>query len=300
MRINFDFGDLEAFLAVAETRSFQAAARQLNVSQSAITRRIKKLEGIVGVVLFERTTRTVTPTLAAKRFAERAQHLIDDAEASARLLTDETDRFEHQRNSIVTVAAVPSAIPGVLVPAIDRFRATGRRVRIKIIDQLANGVAESVTNGEADFGLSSVSALDQTITFEPILEDDFALAVHESHPMAGLDQITWEALGDLPLIVPLKGTGNRMIIDEAIARSDTYVPWTFEVSRTTTALELVKAGQGVAVLPNRSATDAQIRTVPLVSPAIHRTIGLISRSNTPLRPVAQAFAEACRMSRPDG
>ena len=62
MRINFDFLDLQAFLAVAELGSFQRAAEQLAVSQSAVTRRIQKLESGLGIVLFERSTRTNSRT----------------------------------------------------------------------------------------------------------------------------------------------------------------------------------------------------------------------------------------------
>ncbi|WP_029064993.1 LysR family transcriptional regulator, partial [Labrenzia sp. DG1229] len=79
MRINFDFNDLEAFLAVMETGSFHLAAERLNLSQSAITRRVQKLEDVLGSSLFERTTRAVRPTLAAKRLQARAEVMLEGA-----------------------------------------------------------------------------------------------------------------------------------------------------------------------------------------------------------------------------
>ena len=67
MRIDFDFLNLEAFLAVMYTGSFQSASGKLGVSKSAVTRRVQKLELALDVQLFVRTTREVKPTLAAKR-----------------------------------------------------------------------------------------------------------------------------------------------------------------------------------------------------------------------------------------
>ena len=80
MRINFDFTDLSTFLAVADLGSFQRAADSLHLSQSAVTRRIQKLEESLGVSLFERTTRSLKLTLAARLFRDRAKAILDNAE----------------------------------------------------------------------------------------------------------------------------------------------------------------------------------------------------------------------------
>ncbi|WP_049057822.1 helix-turn-helix domain-containing protein, partial [Achromobacter xylosoxidans] len=56
-RINFDLQELQAFVAVAERASFRAAAEDLNLSQPALSRRIDKLEDLLGARLLERTTR---------------------------------------------------------------------------------------------------------------------------------------------------------------------------------------------------------------------------------------------------
>ena len=106
MRINFDFGDLQAFVAVFETGSFQHAAAQLAISQSSITRRIQKLESALGATLFERTTRSLRATLAAREFFARARAMLDDAGEAVRALGDATLRYQHQRNAVVTIATV--------------------------------------------------------------------------------------------------------------------------------------------------------------------------------------------------
>ena len=128
MRIKFDFGDLEAFLAVTETASFQRAAEALNLSQSAITRRIQKLEAVLDITLFERTTRSLKLTMEAKAFRPRAQSMVDDAAESLRALSDDSARFEHQRNAMITIAVIPTFTHNLLPAIIKKFRRlfTGR------------------------------------------------------------------------------------------------------------------------------------------------------------------------------
>ena len=98
MGINYDFGDLEAFLAVKETGSFHAAATRLNMSQSAITRRIQKLEDALDSRLYVRTTRAGKPTLAAKRLQARAEALLQDARETTEAMRDDSVAFAHQLN----------------------------------------------------------------------------------------------------------------------------------------------------------------------------------------------------------
>ena len=144
MRINFDFADLEAFLILSETGSFVATAEHLGLSQSALTRRIRKLEEALGAPLFDRTTRSVRMTLAARRLRSRAQGMLDEARETMRELKDDTAEFSFQNRVIVTVAAVPSTIARVLIPAVGLFSAGQNEARVRILDLLANEVVEAV------------------------------------------------------------------------------------------------------------------------------------------------------------
>ena len=122
MSINYDFGDLEAFLAVKDTGSFHVAAERLNLSQSAVTRRIRKLEEALDSLLFERTTRAVHPTLAAKRLQARAEAILEDARETARAMRDDSVAFSHQRNALVTVATIPTVVIRLVIPALSALQ----------------------------------------------------------------------------------------------------------------------------------------------------------------------------------
>lgn len=294
MRISFELVDLEAFLAIAELGSFQRAAERLNVSQPALTRRIQKLETSLGVTLFDRTTRSVKLTLAAKSLRGRAQSMLDDAMETMLALQDESARFEHQRNAMVTIAVVPSATHRILPNAIKMFREAGNTARIRIHDRLANDVAEAVANGDADFGVCSIPSMEPNLDFELLTNDRFVLAMRRDHPLADAERIRWKDIADEKVVLPMKTTGNRMLIDEALARSRQTAPWAYEVRRTTTALGLVEADIGVAVLPETAIPDGPDAVVicrPLIGPTVTRAIGVLRSTGRSLTPPAEAMID---------
>ena len=296
MRINFDFGDLEAFLAVKETGSFHAAAARLNLSQSAVTRRIQKLEEALGSQLFERSTRHLKPTLAAKRLHARAEAIVGDARETARAMRDESVAFVHQRGAVITLTTIPSVVGMLNAPAITAFRAAGHNARIRILDGSANAVAEAVASGEADFGLGSIPMLEPSTEFEPLFDDRIVLALALSHPRAGVGAVHLAEIADTPMIVPARGTGNRLLIDEAMARARTRLNWAFEVGRSSTALALVQDGMGAALLPRSAIGRAQVATCTLEAIDIARPVGLLARFGQRDGAAVVAFKAALRVA----
>ncbi|MEL6643598.1 MAG: LysR family transcriptional regulator [Pseudomonadota bacterium] len=284
MRINFDFLDLEAFLAVKVTGSFHAAAERLNLSQSSVTRRVQKLEVALGTRLFERTTRAVRPTLAAKRLQLRAEAILQEAEETTRALQDEHAGLAYQRSRIVTLATVPTVLGGLVAPAIRDLRVVDPTARVRIMDMAANDVAEAVAQGDADLGICSVPLLEPATQFELLFNDPIVLAIPAGHTFAALDSVPWSALNDQALILPTRGTGNRLVIDEALAKGRADIRWAFEVQRTSSAVELVSQGMGVAPLPKTAVIGGQRGGVdwkPLRDPDVSRAIGLLTRIGQP-------------------
>lgn len=299
MRINYDFGDLEAFLTVKECGSFHLAGERLNLSQSAVTRRVQKLEEALGSVLFHRSTRSVKPTLAAKRLEARARAMLEDAIETSQAMRDESVAFEHQRSAVVTIAIIPTIAARIFAPAIAQFRASGSGARIQIMDGSANDVAECVAQGEADFGICSLPVLEANTDFEPLFEEEIGVVLHPGHPLADRAELRWRDIADQELILPARGTGNRLLIDEARASAKASLFWTFEAARSTTALDLAASRLGLALLPKSIMASAKGRELvfrDLRDPQIKRPIGLLTRIGlTETRPV-RALKDAIRQS----
>ncbi|MCV0423878.1 MAG: LysR family transcriptional regulator [Roseibium sp.] len=299
MRINFDFNDLEAFLAVMETNSFHHAAERLSLSQSAVTRRVQKLEEALGSPLFERTTRAVRPTLAAKRLQVRAEAMLEGARETALAMRDESVAFAYQRNSVITLAMIPTVVASLLPSALREFRNQGFNARIRLLDFAANEVAEAVSQGDADFGVCSIGSLDPNTRFETLFNDPIGLAIPSTHILASQDRVDWANLEGHPLILPARGTGNRLLIDETMAKSRLTAQWSYEVGRSTTAMELVSEGVGIALLPRsviKSTQGTSLTFKDLLNPEVARPIGLLSRSGIVETDAIRALKDGIRQA----
>lgn len=297
MSMNFDLADLRAFVAVAELSSFRAAADAIHLSQPALSRRVEKLENALGVRLFERTTRSVSLTAVGRDFSRKARSLLDDLEDS--LLSMQGVAASQQGE--VVIACVPSAVYYFLPKVLSEFHAQYPRVRVRIIDDSANAALESVARGEADFGINIIGTQEPEIEFEVILREPFVVACHRDHPLARSAQVSWAELAQYDFMTVDKSSGNRLLVDLALANSAIRPSWCFEAKHVSTLLGLVEAGLGVAVVPRLAMPQgehATLRMVALTAPTIDRNVGLIRRRGRELPPGARKLYELIRATWP--
>ena len=290
MRINTEIGEIQAFIAVAEKSSFRAAAESLFVSQPALSRRIDKLERDLKCQLLERTTRRVSLTDAGRQFLAHAQAVIDELERAFHGL----EARAVARSGKVTIACVPSVANHLLPSVLKDFALTYPSVRIKVIDESAQTVLDSVRAGIADFGLSFLGSQEAELDFTAIRAERYVVVVPSAHPLARRKTVAWRLLEKEPLVSVSSASGNRLLIDSAFAKSKKRPSIQYEINHVTGAINLVAAGLGVAIIPSL-ALDAQLhpglRGVPLVDPAITRTLGLIVRKGDELHALAQVLAD---------
>lgn len=286
--MNTELLDLKAFVTLAELCSFVRTAKALNLSQPALSRRIRKLEENLGAPLFKRSTRHVSLTMIGRDFLPKMRRVIDEFETSV-LASRE---FGARSSGLVSVAAVPTAVFHFLPSVIGRFAEAYPRIRFRILDVGANRGLEAVVRGEADFGINFIGASHAEIEFQRLLEDPFVLACHHHHPLASRQRVRWAELALQRVITVGQNSGNRAVIDTALARRGIQLDWNYEVAHLSGSLGLVEAGLGIAVLPRLAAPPAghpTIRTMRLTEPEISRTIGIVRRRGATPSPHASQF-----------
>ncbi|AXU94592.1 LysR family transcriptional regulator [Erwinia persicina] len=277
MPVNFDLNDLYAFRALVEYGNFRLAAESICLSQSALSRRIEKLESALGIRLFDRTTRRVTLTLYGQTFAARSDQLLFNVES---LLGDIT-KVSQERVGLVTVATVPSAAYYFMPDVIRRFQARYPQVRVRIIDSSAGNVIEAVASGEADFGLCFARSLQPNIDFLPLVGDVYVAACRRDGPIASRKNLTWREFYQQDYVGLDKSSGNRNLLDQMLEHIIPERPSICETRHVTTMLGMVEAGVGIAAVPAMSMPSSEyslLTSVPLTDPVVRRTVGLIRRS----------------------
>jgi LysR family carnitine catabolism transcriptional activator len=283
---------LEAFVAIARTGSFSAAARMVHVSQPALTSVIKKLEQQLGLTLFERTSRGVSITTAGRELLPTVDRLLTELnETLANVLSGTAPR-----GGSVTIACIPSVAGLYLPPLIAGFNARNPSIRIHIKDAMPEnrGILGMVRSGEIDLGVASPMQEAPDLQFRRLYDDELMALLPVEHHASRNDVITWEELGAIPLIGMAYQSMVRLLIDKTFAEIGLSRRPVSEVSLITTAVGMARAGLGVAVLPWTAAKICDLtglKTLALVEPIVRRPIGFLYRSMAELSPAAKAFAK---------
>jgi DNA-binding transcriptional LysR family regulator len=280
--------DLRAFATVGELKSFAAAAKALHLSQPALSRRISHLEGMLGVRLFDRTTRSVEPTVLGQRFLAQVGGLVEDFDRSVLSLRDAAQLEAGD----VTIGCVFSAVHHFLPPVIRSFRDKYPGVLVRIIEEGADEVLASVKHGEADLALNYIGMQDPDLEFTPLMKEPYVLACPVGHPLAKRRSVRWAELADYPHARVSHASRNRLFIDQALAELPPLPRPICEVRHVSTLIGMVENGLGVAVVPQLTLPPkpSSVVGVKLEQPSISRTIAIVSRSGRSMSPAAAAFA----------
>lgn len=177
-----------------------------------------------------------------------------------------------------------------LPDVIRQYHAKYPGIRVRVIDESSSAILTVVARGEADFGLTYIGTQDADVVFQPLLEESFVVALQVGHPLTERESLTWDDLTTVDYISLAQGSGNRFLIDQALANRDIRPRSFCEVKHVPALVSLVEAGLGVGVVPKLAMPaegHATLVTRPLTNPAISRTLGLISRRGRTLSPVAQ-------------
>lgn len=282
-----DLLGLQAFLSIAERGSFRAAAAHLNLSQTALSHRIRKLEERLGLALLARTTRQVSLTPAGVALLPKARRLMEEMAAAF----EELGRQARRPAERVAIGCLPTVAVNCLPAALAAFRERHPATDVRVYDNSASEIAERVQAGQADFGITIVAANRWDLDLAPVAREPFVLVCRRDGALGRSAGLRWSDLEGLPLVRISAETGNRILIDDALGERRDQPSWRYEVQRVTTALGLVRAGVGHAVVPRLAvpAGDRELAAVPLRDPAISRTLGVVTRKGASLSSEASAL-----------
>ena len=281
---------MRAFVTIAELRSFRSAAEVLGVSQPVLSRRLKGLEQALGVTLLERSTRHVVPTIAGRQLAPIVRSMITELESSVLSLND----LSSDQQACVAIACIATAAVSFLPRVIENFYTQFPKVRFRILDLSTSKVLESVAQGEVEFGINILGTTHADVAVTPMLQDPYVLVCRRDTPLARKRRITWRDLLEHRLIGMSRNSGNRMVLDNALAQSKIQIDWFYEVDRSATAFGLTAAGMGAAVVPRLAISpmdDPIIVARPIVEPIVSRTLGVLQRRSGRLSVAAQCFRD---------
>ena len=290
-----DIRQLKAFAAIAEARTFTAAAVRVHVTQAAISMQIRQLETEIGVPLFVRTPRRVVLTEAGERLLDRAHAILREHDAALAEMA-ELAGAERGRLRLGSASAMVSADP---LPAIlKELRETHRQAEVSVVTGTSESLVKQILAGDLDMAFVSLPVEARNIETELLSTDQLVAIASPQHEMAERRVVSAFALAGEKLILGERGGNTRRLIDEFFAESGLKPTVAMELSRLAAIRKMVESDMGVGIVPLRSVRD-EVAAGRLVrwwieGARVNWELGVARLSGGYLSPVCDTFLKLCR------
>ena len=283
---DLDPANLRAFVAVAESGAFTAAAERLHLTQPAVTRRVQALEAQLGQPLFDRLPRRALLTEAGQRLLPRARQALAALEACRQTLEGMGERVEG------SLALGTSHHIGLhhLPPVLRRYHRRHPGVRLNLSFLGSEAALAAVARGDLDLALVTLPPEDEgELVLRPLWTDPLELVVARDHPLAALRPFRITALSDHPAVLPEEGTVTRRLATQALEGWGVQLRVALASNHLEILRMLVETGLGWSLLP-RTLVHDRLATLPLPHP-VSRRLGAAHHPRRQLSRAASAFLD---------
>jgi len=221
-----EFRQLRHFLAVYEGGSYANAARELDLTQQAISASVAKLEDSLGATLFDRDKMGARPTGAADRLVTYARSLLQD---SVRAM-DEINAYATGFAGEVRVGVALMPEKGAMSRAIQKFQRTREDVVLHLRSGLLADLQTQLEEGALDFLIGvprEYNAQNPKIRLEDLFDNTVRVACSRSHPFVEKENITFEDLSHASWILPPPGSVYRDYLFRSLTNNGVSPPTSF-------------------------------------------------------------------------
>jgi DNA-binding transcriptional LysR family regulator len=260
---------LAAFDAAAEEGHFTRAAQRLGVPQSSLSRRVKTMEHLLGVALFQPIGRGIALTPQGRDLYARTRGLVRALDDAVRQVRADADPDSGLVRFGFPLTLGPVSIPSLLA----QFHTRAPRIRLHLVQAHGEALAEQVRDGRLDLAVMIPPPPD--LPTVDLGRQRIDLHVSRAHPLAGRRRIDLAELADESFIANPPSYQLRALLDSWCAAAGFTPRVVFEITEFETLRALVALGQGVALLPAAEVADPDLSVIPLDGER-DREVGLVS------------------------
>ncbi len=267
-----DIKQLKTFMCIAQTGSLSAASDRLRLAQPALSRQMKLLEHEIGVPLFSRHARGMSLTEAGKQFLDKISGLIAQLEQSV----DDIRSSNGDIKGRVNIGVLPTSNMALILRIVHRVQQQHPHIDLHLVEGYSGYLVEWLQRGDLDISLLNGPMVDFHLPCTPLLYEDIALiSAANSLPYLG-DKIRFTDIKDIPLAVPNRPHGLRMLVDKCAEKTGVSLNFAIRVNAFAILKKLVTSGNYHAFVPLSSVSeDIQAGTLEartFVSPPLRRQL----------------------------
>ena len=281
--------ELQALVAIAHFGSLIGAAAFLQTSQSALSRMVTRIEKLVGVRLFTRSTRRIELTPAGREFVAVSERVLNDLRIA---LAGLREVAAEQRGQVI-VSSLPIVVHQTLPRLVCAFREQRPLVDVQIRAGYSSAVIDDVVGGLADFGIVSGDLVSSTVERVDLRRESLYVVFPLTHPLAESNApVRLAQLRDISLISPPQESYTRLLMEGASAAAGIHLRHAVLVPGFPEVIEYVRAGVGVGYVPAGALPQPLPQNVGarlLSAPALSIKISMVRLVGRHMSPAAEAF-----------
>lgn len=291
--------ELKYLVALADHGHFGRAAEACFITQSTLSTQIKKLEDFLGVTLFDRSLKRVTPTPIGQEILQAARSIVEESERIRELAKHAQDPMART----IHLGVIPTLGPYYLPHALTLVHKKHPDLRLLLREEMTPQILEHLANGKLDAGLLALPVNDDSLRVEPLFYEPFLAALPAGHPLAKRDTLKVSDIINEKLLLLDEG---HCLRDQALDVCGSGSRGREEVRATSleTLRQMVAMGLGLTLLP-ALAVDAgpriskkAVEIRPFKSPPPGRTIALVWRRRAPFPETFEQLAQTLKNALP--
>lgn len=283
-----DIRKLSYFLEVARHGSFSGASQAIPISQPTLSKMVKQLEEECGMVLFNRTTRSVELTAEGQVVQVHAQAVMQALDQLQSAIADLTElragEFSLGLPPVIGASFFPQVITG--------FRRKYPQIMIRIVEDGSKRIEQELLAGELDLGVVVLPVDEQRFTVVPIVNRQLRLVVPAHHRLAGASCVQLTDLREESFILFRHDFSLHERVKEACIGQGFIPIVSFESGQWDFIYELICSGEGISFLPETicSRMDrTKVAVIQKIEPQIHWNLGVIWKRDSYLSHAAKGW-----------
>jgi len=246
---------LQAFLAIVESGSFQKAARKCSVTQSTISRQIQSLEADLGFELFHRTSQSKL-TLAGETLLPRARKICLEWQTVKQEITD----LIAGKQPELCIASIPSVCAYYFPPLLQSFCNQYPDVQLRITSLGSDRALKVLKDGLVDLAIvmnNRFLTTSKEMVVETLYEESIEVLISANHPLTEYECIPWSELIRYRQVIFKEGYGMQRLVQNQFDQSNTLLKSALEVNTLDAFRGIVRQGELIALLPSSALIEAR-------------------------------------------
>ena len=289
---------LQAFLAITETGSFQQAARSCDCTQSTISRQIQSLEEDLGISLFHRHHQAKL-TIGGERLLPHARKICTEWQ----LAHQSIENLLAGKQPDLCVAAIHSVCANILPPILQQFCQRHPQVQLRVTALGSDRALKVLKDGLVDVAIVMDNRMFTTspdLIIQNLYQEPIEILMCADHPLARYNPVPWSELVKYPQVVFKDGYGMQRLVQEQFSKQGSKLQAVLELNTLDAFRGVVRQGKLIALLPKSALLDLHsdstlaarsIEPNPKTGIGISRQVVLVTTSDRLRIPPIQFFCD---------